>query len=720
MKALRNAIPLVIAVIAVLGGLRSAHAGTNTLMFEWRRESFTGSCVNPGLVAQGQANFMVNALPIPTFTVLGPYVDSYGAGYANHEAPFNSSLLRVGKSQLRFMAFNANGTPGCNRTHDHVVLSGLTGPRVLWDQTSIGADVDTTLSIDTSLKDIDPYLAEQIEKFKNNINDLIKQLDALGPQADDAARNIARLEALVAALDELLERGFDQITLEELEALLADFSDLLPGLYDDLVAIIQGFKQVIEALRTEINRISNEFHDWTSDITNYGDSAGGFQGSDFEPPPGQPLPEVDVPDVLDDEPWRPDHDIYDAYADQVITALTAKLDASKEHVVDRAGFVAIISAWRQNLNALESALQSKATVNQAEYGAFLASQNKVLGFVSRFMDREGWFHDAAVDPEIKLLIDTALHQRDAPRAERIKAALNVMNKLNNEQASLLFGWVFMLKELGIATEQARVERLRAQVAAKEEGMWSSVLGFLDRAASVGWDLAVTLTPVGDLIDACELITGKEGCHLISGRDLSWGERAFSGIGLFMWGSATAARKLASKVDLIKCRTGAGLRVGVLYIAAPCKFAQFIEKLDEAMDKVQHKTPVKADTDALKTIPHADGSFTYFHKNGMISVTYNQRGFPVFERHHMHPTIAKPEVWVTFTCDSAGEIRLANQAAGITQELPDYTWHHSHEFERQNGVLKIKMQLVADEVHDWALHAGGSALGRAILGKSACR
>jgi hypothetical protein len=711
----RSLAPLAVAVVAIFGGIRPADGGTSTVMFQWENYKYPDSCLGVGLVEQGQANFVVNAVPIPTFTV-GRWTYADGSALGHHEAPFNTALFRVGSNRIQFQAFNSGGTPWCNHNQNNVWLSGLTPQRKLLFQVLLdGDDVDTEVQLQTSLADIDPDLAAKIAAFKQSILDKIAELVKLGPDADRASADIARLEALLAALDELLTRGFDQISVAELDALLADFEDLLPGLRDDLAAIIEGFKQVIEDLRKELDRISNEFRDWTATLTDYGDAAGGFSDSDFESPSGESLPEVEVPDVLDDEPWSDENDVYDQYADQVIAALRTKLNTNESQVVDRAGFVAILRAWRDNIRVLDVALRSRSIVHQAEYGAFLHSQNKVLAFVGRFMDRDGWFHDAPVDPEIRQLIDTALRQRDAPRAERIKAALNVMTALDGTQASVVFGWLFVLKELGIAAEQARIERLRNELAAKEEGLWSSAVGFLERAASIGWDLAVTLTPLGDLIDVCEMLTGKEGCRLISGRDLTWKERAFAGVGIVMWGSSSALRKLGNKADAIKCRPRA--MIGVIY-ALKCDADVFMAKLDEAMKNVQHKRPVKEHTKSAKR--NEDGSWTYTHNDGTV-LNYNARGFPVFESRHLNQSLAQPQVWVEFTCHSRGEMDRANAALGLTKDPPDHTWHHSHEFERRSdGKVYILMQSVKKEVHKWGLHAGGSAIGRQILGASACR
>jgi hypothetical protein len=707
-----------IVLIAAVGGVRRADADTKNVVLDWKAVKFPDSCVGVNLGEQGQANFTVNAMPLPTYTVEDPYTAADGSVVGHHQAAFNTALFRVGSNRIGFTATNSGNMPECTHIEDRVWLDGVADQRLLlFHILSIGTDVDAETEKTLSLAEIDPELAAKIERLLEELRNWIDVLDERGPEADRAAADQQRLEALLEAMEDLLERGFDEITVEELDALLEDFADILPGLYDQLVDIVEGFKQDIEALRQEIERISGEFRDWADSVVDFGDDvAGGFDGTDFESPDDDPLPEVEVPDVLGDDPWSEDHDPYADYADEVIASLQTTIDTAESTVVDRAGFVAIIRAWRHNIEVLEVGLQSQGAINQAEYGAFLQSVSRVLSFVSAYMDPEGWFVDSPVPPEIRELVDGALRDRDRPRAERIKAALNLIDRLESEQAAVVFAWFFMMKEVGIAVQQSRVEHLRAKLVEKEKSLWDSVVGVVEDVASVGWDVAVAVTPLGDLVDACEALTGRENCNLASGRELSWKERAFAGVGLLMWGSSASVRKLANEVDAIGCRP----HFAWLGLLTPkCDAGVFVDKLDDAMERVQKKRP-RRDL-AGPPVVHADGSVTYRHVNG-TEVTFNSKGFPEFEPRHMHPTAPKAQVWVEFDCNSNLEIKRANELNGWGPSTPEnWTWHHSHEFWRTpDDKIMISMLLVDEEIHDWARHAGGSAIGKQILGAALCK
>jgi hypothetical protein len=398
-------------------------------------------------------------------------------------------------------------------------------------------------------------------------------------------------------------------------------------------------------------------------------------------------------------------------------------------------FLEIFNAWRRNIDLLEASLQSRSVVSQEEYGAFLRAKQRVIAFVEDWVDEYGWFRDSPVPNDVKDLVQRALYSRNPEKAERIKLALNAMNQISNPEAAAIFGMLFTLKELGIAVEAARAERLRQELAAKEDSWWDSTVSFLGNVASVGWDIAVTVTPLGDLIDVCEAISGKAGCNLISGRDLSWKERAFAAVGMFMWGSSSSLRKLAKKVDKIKCPgIAAAPAPGVIY-ASPisCGAKKFFNKLDNAMGSVQRKKPRSDKLDG-PPIEHPNGTVSYKAKNGPPVpagargqvVTYDKHGFPRFESHHLMNVTPpqKNEVWIDYLCHRRQEISDANAAADFARgdnHGGNYTWHHSTKFRknRSTGRVQIKMQLVKKDVHDWARHAGGHSIGKQIVGAANC-
>jgi hypothetical protein len=692
---------------------QNAAADPRSVKFLWEARSFPDSCMTSELAHQGQANFEVNQFPIPTYTLELSSDKLWG----RHHAPFRTSLFRIGENSLYFAFSNAGGTQECNKAHDIVHLVGLSSqPKLLFNVLTMGTDYEGVTDIDVSLREIDAELADSIERLRRDLRDRIAELQETGDDADRAvAEDIERMENLLEDLDELLSRGFDQISLEELDSLLQEYTDLLPGLYDELQQVIEDFQTVIEDLRQEIDRISQEFRDWADQLPDFSDSGGGFEDGDFEV--GEDgMPEVEVPDVLGDEPFDENHDPYDEYADEVIASLATTLDPTGEIVANRTGFLDIFAAWRINIHQIEIGLQSRATLDQEEYGAFLRSIQKVLTFTQRFLDENNWFRDSQVDPETRQLVDIALMGWNPSRAERIKAALNAFTALDGGEAAAVFGILFYLKELGIAVQQARNEVERQRRAQQEESFWDSVTGFLSTAASIGWEAAIAVTPLGDLIDACEAITGKAGCNVVSGRDLTWEERAFSAAGILMWGSAHSIRQLASKMDDIACRVRPGAAVAPL--AIPCTTAQFFSRLNQAIDDVPKRTPRQ---DLARTISHADGSKTYVRTDG-TEVFYNKKGFPEFEPQHMWPVPGQREVLVEFRCDRAWERSEANRLSQIPPPgAPDtYTWHHAHKFLRVNGKVMVKMQLVRKTVHDWAQHTGGYGIGKTVVGAAACR
>jgi len=100
--------------------------------------------------------------------------------------------------------------------------------------------------------------------------------------------------------------------------------------------------------------------------------------------------------------------------------------------------------------------------------------------------------------------------------------------------------------------------------------------------------------------------------------------------------------------------------------------------------------------------NADGSTTYTRSDG-VAVTYGKEGFPDFTPYR-HPTVK--DVHIEFSGERKKDFRLADKAAGITEEKRQeefYTWHH-----HQDGKT---MKLIKQDVHKDFSHTGGMARAR---------
>jgi hypothetical protein len=80
------------------------------------------------------------------------------------------------------------------------------------------------------------------------------------------------------------------------------------------------------------------------------------------------------------------------------------------------------------------------------------------------------------------------------------------------------------------------------------------------------------------------------------------------------------------------------------------------------------------------------------------IPFDAAGFPDFS------AVAKMEVRIVRTGSRRGDIKAANDAAGLTETPLGYTWHH-----HQDGET---MQLIPTDVHRLTGHTGGFSLHRA--------
>ncbi|MEO5728497.1 MAG: pre-toxin TG domain-containing protein, partial [Byssovorax sp.] len=227
------------------------------------------------------------------------------------------------------------------------------------------------------------------------------------------------------------------------------------------------------------------------------------------------VPWVDVPDISGvPDAFSPGNDPYAAYAAKVIATLAADVSGGK--VTARADFVANVRAWRANQAALQQALAMRASVSQAETSAFLNGLNSVTAYVKQFMDASDWFLDTSAPPALRAYIDGVLKQGFGQLSDEMKDNLNIWSEdsIDLSQTQLFqtisaFGGAMSTIGEGITA-------------------YAEVMQTLVTATS---RIGVGFVPfVGPALDLCECVTGKAWC-LPSGKELSTGERIFSGAGV---------------------------------------------------------------------------------------------------------------------------------------------------------------------------------------------
>jgi hypothetical protein len=379
--------------------------------------------------------------------------------------------------------------------------------------------------------------------------------------------------------------------------------------------------------------------------------------------------------VIGEDPWTPTHDPYAAYADATIAALQTAV--SNGAVADRASFVSTYQTWRQNIATLELILQMRASVSVAEWGAFLQSKTRVINYLRQFMDARGWLKDAPIPPAVKDFIDLL---RDLDVAFRFKQRAEALHLELNEWSHELTPRQQACLDMLILTDRLIRERLAQPAPAeKEDGFW-------DIAGDVV-DVVIELSPIGDALDACRAITGKENCW--SGRDLTTEERVASGLGVVI--GSGAAWKAASSA-----------------VSAPAMGA--LRKVGDVLDELPPRTPKK---DIIDETPHLGGAITYKHANGW-EVRYTRRGFPdfsPFRRPANAVPVGKSKVTIEYSGNRTEDFKRANEKAFGSRTAPTpqgYVWHHHEDMKT--------MLLIREDVHDAFAHNGGVAVWQKVHGK----
>ncbi|WP_437327140.1 hypothetical protein [Sorangium sp. So ce381] len=533
---LRKVVALVtmVAVLAPSVGW----AGTPYTLL-WNECEDATSCGKAELEREGEAFFEVNQTPLPTYSVPDALrIEADGSQSNIFEAEFDSVLLRMGSNDFHFRVHTVNGGDWCTHSHEvvHLVSEPLGLNKPLFDIRLDGAGFEGNRSVDLSLAEVNPALARDIEIL---LAEIAKERAALVANARAVgllAEKLDLLQQLDTELKDLVSRPLDEISRTDLEAILDRYEDAVaPETRAAMEQLVDDLKKSVNDLEDELARLMDEFGAQADEMADLATQDARAEGWDPDDPQAYALgksdvPWVDVPDVAEVEGAFDDgRDPYAAYADAVLAALEA--DVSGRVVVLRADFVANVRAWRANSAALEIALRDRMGVSLAETNAFLNAQNRITGFVRRFMDASDWFEDSPVPADLRAQVDTVLKPRFDALADQMKDNLNLWtgDGLDLEQTQLY----------------QTISAFAGAMSTVAEGFeaYGEVMQTLVHATT---RIGVGFVPVvGPALDLCEAVTGKAWC-LPSGEELSDEERIFSGMGFGlgavgpMWRAASGA------------------------------------------------------------------------------------------------------------------------------------------------------------------------------------
>ena len=476
------------------------------------------------LATSPSALFDVNGLDIPTYDLNKLYTYGNGDQQNYYQGQFSSSLLRPGGNAI-FFGISAVEDDSCVIGGDVVTMSSPSfGSRVIFDVFRNGTAFTGTTNVDFTLMDINPARAQNLANLEQALRDfragLVENAGRVAARDAEIAEKLDMLDKLEKELDELANGSFDDITSDALEEILARYPDLPPEVTHALAQVIDDLHRQTHELRAEVERVMDAFGakaDEMIDSVQDGlrerydpDHPGNYTPTIY----GHEIPDVAAPDVGSDSTFDGSDDPYDRYANKIVTELEETIEDGK--VMDRAEFVAIVRGWRANQQAMERIIRERATINLAESQAFVKAQNKVLNLVSRHMDPNDWFKDAPVSPELKRLVDGVIKARFANLALSLKDGLNGWTTKGKREQSI--------EDLTIGMG-AVLEHDYDSQPAEVKSVVTRVLGWANTAAQIG----LGFTPVGDVLDACEAITGLEGCNP-AGEQLTTFQRVLAGVG----------------------------------------------------------------------------------------------------------------------------------------------------------------------------------------------
>ncbi len=507
----------------------------------------------------GPPFFNVNGFPIPY--AIDP---CSRVQYANGDecitihSRFSSVLLKTGDNEFYFGVSIEHGDNSGVHAVEHVTLvSPVTNPQTLFSPQRHGSAFVGTRTVQLSLAQINPPLSADITRLEVAISEYRKDLVANASRIDDLGRRLTALEQLKAPLAELATRPLDEISLGDLDAILAPHAWALDRRgHAALTDFLASCKKTVATLRTEVARLYTagaEIADRVANAVSAKTRDSGWNADDSAQYEiilsASSIAHVRLPDIsVASNAFDVHNDPYAAYARSVVARLEATISGGE--VIHRSEFASIVRSWRRNMEALEKANRARAGVSLKETAAFLKAQNSVSIAVLRHMDSGYWFHRTPVTPALRALVDGIVAKRFEDVADALKDHLN---EWRDEQPTPRQSIVDEAIR-GIATglyaddfdDLTQYDTRPAMRAA-----------LLEAAATAKQMAAVAIVPFSwsPFVWACEAITGWPLCNNIAAQKLGLFERVVAALSVTpasvgFWRSAVQSVETASIVSAV--------------------------------------------------------------------------------------------------------------------------------------------------------------------------
>jgi hypothetical protein len=506
----------------------------------------------------------------------------------------------------------------------------------------------TQVNISLSQLDYQLYLSvnNAIEAQFKNLNDFKSNFQNIESQL---VAESAKLDVLEKTINECFQTASNASDLSSLENQFSKCENFKKS-YDELNSLIKSKELITEESRTNFN----------DGLKNFGSTISDFKHQ------GKSVIAQDKVDEIENSILTQMPALKEQKDNRInfIVKFSSNISDRLEDLYSqgkREEFIALAEYSENKLNEFSTELVAK-NYPFAETQALTSATNLINKTLAKYIDKNFWFNDANIPQDAKDAIDKALSKVDKKAGLELKAALQMSSKARGEAV-----------RTGI---MKAISFFNVLDSIKEESTTKSIDSFMSRTANQlvtfikndGVCLGARLA-LNDAADLFELVSGRDFCNIK--RELSWQERAFSGLGLVI-GSGEMWSKVASKTsgtlsesstaisNFFKKSAKAGLKTEeeiIEYgkVIASSEDKQLMKKvLDESLNEVKeitHYGPLEAGPlHFIATDGKAFETFEEFKNYGKGSIADTFRSSSYFK-------VALEEDLVLYRVQTKGSERL---------------------------------------------------------------